>query len=62
MHFIFGQILLLLFLILFYFIFQGKFEFLEENRDDDLCYYLFTIASSQVCGNSITVGDVILIL
>ncbi|XP_011409630.1 PREDICTED: cation-dependent mannose-6-phosphate receptor-like [Amphimedon queenslandica] len=41
---------------------MGKFEFLEENRDDDLCYYLFTIASSQVCGNSITVGDVILIL
>ena len=41
---------------------QGTFEFLEENRDDDLCYYLFMVASRELCSSTISAGDVILIM
>ncbi len=48
---------------------QGKLEFLEENNEDDLCYYLFALASSAVCGLSysshgaaLSVGDILLIM
>lgn len=29
---------------------QGDLDFLEENREDVICYYLFSIVSSAVCG------------
>ena len=44
--------------------FQGSLDFLEENNQDDLCYYMFSLASKVVCGypGNLTVGDIILIL
>ena len=41
---------------------QGTLDFLEENRDDDICYYLFSLASRSVCGYELSVGDILLIM
>ena len=45
-------------------ILQGTIDFLEENNQDDLCYYMFSLAAEAVCGNSssLSAGDVILIM
>ena len=50
-------------LILYLFL-QGNLDFLEENNQDDLCYYMFSLAAKAVCGlpGNLTVGDIILIM
>ena len=42
--------------------FQGDLDFLEENRSSDLCYYLFSIVGSAVCGLGYSWGDIVLIM
>lgn len=41
---------------------KGDLDFLEENRSSDLCYYLFSIVGSGVCGLGYSWGDVVLII
>lgn len=43
---------------------QGDLDFLEENNEDGLCYYMFSLAAKTVCGypGNLSVGDIILIL
>lgn len=44
---------------------QGRIDFLEENNKDTLCYYLFSLASEEVCGieqGQLSAGDIILIM
>ncbi len=41
---------------------QGKFDFLEENRDENVCFYTFSLAAKAVCGSLLSAGDIILIL
>ncbi len=43
---------------------QGHIDFLEENNQDDLCYYMFSLAAKAVCGYpaDLSIGDIILIM
>lgn len=43
---------------------QGRIEFLEENNQDELCYYMFSLAAKAVCGYpaNLSVGDILLII
>ena len=46
-------------------VFQGKVDFLEENNQDELCYYLFSLASQEVCGiepGQLSAGEILLIM
>ena len=41
---------------------QGSFDFLEENRDENVCFYTFSVAAKGVCGYQLGAGDIILIM
>jgi cation-dependent mannose-6-phosphate receptor len=44
---------------------QGQVDFLEENNQDAICYYLFSLASEEVCGiepGQLSAGAIILII